>query len=330
MTIVVTGGAGFIGSNLVAALEEQGGTDVVVCDLLNDESGASKWRNLQAHAPAGIVPPDDLLPFLESQRDGIEAVVHLGAISSTTATDADLVVKNNFTFSSRLWDWCASAQRPFLYASSAATYGDGSAGFDDDLSLSFLQRLRPLNLYAWSKHLFDCRVSRQVARRAAPPQWAGLKFFNVYGPNEQHKGPQKSIVAQAYDGLRDHGKIRLFRSTTPGLADGDQARDFVSVDDCVNVILWLLRHRGVSGLFNIGTGRARTFNAVARAVIQAAGGTGAIEYFDMPPQIARAYQNHTEADVRRLRAAGYDRQFRTLEDGVTAYVQSSLLSGSYR
>jgi ADP-L-glycero-D-manno-heptose 6-epimerase len=328
--IVVTGAAGFIGSNLVATLEAEGGVDVVVCDLLNDDSGASKWRNLQAHAPAEIVPPDELLPFLGRHRDDIEAVVHLGAISSTTATDADLVVRNNFTFSSHLWDWCVSARRPFLYASSAATYGDGSAQFDDDLSLSYLKRLRPLNLYAWSKHLFDCRVSAQVARRIAPPQWAGLKFFNVYGPNEQHKGPQKSIVAQAYDGLRRHGRIRLFSSTTDGLADGDQARDFVSVDDCVSVILWLLQHGDVSGLFNVGTGRARTFNAVARAVIHAAGGVGTIEYFDMPPQIARAYQNHTEADVRRLRAAGYDRPFRTLEDGVTEYVQSYLLSGSYR
>jgi len=326
MTIVVTGGAGFIGSNLVAALERQHGGDVTVCDRLSPE----KWRNLQAHAPDEFVEPENLIDFLNRHHRSIEAVVHLGAISSTTATDAKEVVENNFLFSSRLWDWCCGYARPFLYASSAATYGDGSAGFDDDLSLAYLSSLRPLNLYAWSKHLFDFRVSRRVARNSTPPQWAGLKFFNVYGPNERHKDDQRSIIAHAYDGLRLTGKVRLFRSTEEGLADGEQTRDFVSVDDCVSVVLWLLRNLQVSGLFNVGTGQARTFNAAARVVIAAAGGAGAIEYFDMPEQIAHAYQSHTAADISRLRSAGYDRPFRTLEDGVTEYVQTYLIPGVYR
>jgi ADP-L-glycero-D-manno-heptose 6-epimerase len=322
MMIVVTGGAGFIGSNLVAELERRQAYEVAVCDRL---SGADKWRNLRCHAITEFVEPPELFDFIGSHKDRIEVIVHLGAISSTTETDARRVIADNFVFSSRLWDWCVTAGRRLIYASSAATYGDGSEGFDDDASIEYLRRLRPLNLYAWSKHLFDCRVSQQVAVQMTPPQWAGLKFFNVYGPNEYHKSSQQSMAAHAFRSLQRDGRVRLFRSTVANVADGDQQRDFIAVEDCVEVILWLIDNGAVSGLFNVGTGVSRTFNALARAVIEAIGGHGEIEYFDMPPPLARSYQNLTEANMGRLRSVGFDRNPRSLEDGVSGYVRDFLL-----
>ena len=320
--IVITGGAGFIGSNLTAALEERGEHDLVVSDRLGQ---GEKWRNIAKRELAAIVPPEALLEFLERYARDIQAVFHLGAISSTTERDADLIIASNFSLSVALWDWCARTETRFLYASSAATYGDGSAGFDDDGRSDALARLRPLNAYGWSKHLFDRRIARLVERGAArPPQWAGLKFFNVYGPNEEHKGAMKSVAAQIYPRAAAGEPCRLFRSHRAGIADGGQRRDFVYVSDCVAMLLFLYDRPEVNGLFNSGTGQARSFADLAAAVYRALGREPRIEYVDTPPEIRGVYQYLTEARMERLRAAGYDRPATPLEDGVREYVQNHL------
>ncbi len=317
--ILVTGGAGFIGSNLVAALAGNG-EHVVITDHLGSDG---KWRNLRT-PPEAIIAPTALDAYLETAQ--LRAVVHLGAISETTASDGDLVWHTNVELSWRLWQWCASHQTPFLYASSAATYGAGDAGFDDDPSR--LAALRPLNLYGWSKHAFDCRVMASLARgEPAPPQWAGLKFFNVYGPNEAHKGAMISVVRRKWDEVSRGEPARLFRSDRDGLADGHQARDFIWVGDVVGVLLWLLATPGVSGLFNLGTGRGRTYLDLAYAVADAAGQPRRVEFVDMPASLRGQYQSFTEARMDRLRAAGYPGQFTPLEDGVRAYVQGYLAKG---
>ena len=320
---LVTGGAGFIGSNLVAALCRRG-AEVVVADRLGH---GGKWRNLSRHPIAGVLPPEGLDRFLASEPP-LTAVLHMGAVSDTTETDGDLVAATNLTLPLRLWDLCAAREVPFLYASSAATYGDGSAGFDDNMAPEHLARLRPLNLYGWSKHAFDRRVAQLLARkRPAPPQWAGLKFFNVYGPNEHHKGRMASVVFHKFNQIRAGEAATLFRSDRPGIADGDQRRDFVHVDDCVSVALWLLENPGVSGLFNVGSGRARSFLDLTRAVFAALGEPERIEFVDMPPDLRGRYQYFTEAPLDRLRAAGYAAQATPLEEGVRRYVRDSLMSG---
>ena len=234
--LLVTGGAGFIGSNIVAALNEAGRADVAVCDLLGD---GGKWRNLAKRQLADIVPPAELLAWLDGRK--VDAVIHMGAISETTATDGDLVIETNFRFSMRLLDWCTAHSVPFIYASSAATYGNGAQGFADDPSLAALKTLRPMNLYGWSKHLFDMAVIERAARaEKLPPQWAGLKFFNVFGPNEYHKGTMMSVLARRFDDIKGGRAVELFKSHRDGIADGDQRRDFIYVDDVVRVVMWLL------------------------------------------------------------------------------------------
>jgi ADP-L-glycero-D-manno-heptose 6-epimerase len=318
--IVVTGGAGFIGSNLQAALVRRGHETVVV-DWLGSEG---KWRNLAKHPPTRIIPPGEIDAFLES-RPPIETMFHLGAVSETTATDGDAVWQTNVELSRTIWHWCVDHDVRLVYASSAATYGDGTAGFDDDATPAALQRLRPLNLYGWTKHAFDLRVASAVAnRRPHPPQWAGLKFFNVYGPNEYHKGRMVSVVKVKHDEVAAGGPARLFRSTEPGLADGDQRRDFIWVGDVVETLLWFLDTPGVSGLFNLGTGQARSYLDLANAVCDAAGRPRDIEFIDMPEALRGQYQSFTQASMNRLRAAGYPGQFTPLEEGVRRYVQDYL------
>jgi ADP-L-glycero-D-manno-heptose 6-epimerase len=321
--ILLTGGAGFIGSILHAALAERG-QPCIIADWLGTEG---KWRNLQRHPPARLLRPEHLDAFLEARPD-LEAVIHLGAISETTAVDGDLIWETNVELSWRLWRWCAGAGVPLIYASSAATYGDGSAGFTDDPAA--LDKLRPLNLYAWSKHAFDLRVASHLAADLpAPPQWAGLKFFNVYGPNEYHKGKMISVIRRKWDEIAAGDPVRLFRSDRPGLADGQQQRDFVWVGDVVDIILWLLDHPSVSGLFNAGTGAARTYIDVARSICAAAGQPERIEFLDMPEALRGHYQSFTQADMSRLRAAGYPGQFTPLEDGVRRYVELLQTSNPY-
>src|SRR5207247_5314485 len=280
-----TVGAGFIGSNLVAGLNEAGRTDIVVNDSFGD---AGKWRNLGKRQLADVVPPGELLGWLDDRK--LEAVIHLGAISDTTATDADLVLATNFRLSLKLLDWCTTTRTPFIYASSAATYGDGTAGFDDEWSLAALQRLRPMNLYGFSKHLFDLAIADRFANGAKlPPQWVGLKFFNVFGPNEYHKGEMMSLVAKRFEDAHSGKPVRLFKSHREGVADGEQKRDFIYVDDAVAVVRWLLETPAVSGIFNVGTGAARSFRDLVVAMFGALGKPANIEYIDMPPTIRHHY-----------------------------------------
>jgi ADP-L-glycero-D-manno-heptose 6-epimerase len=320
--IVITGGAGFIGSNLAASLEERGEQDLVICDHLGRDE---KWRNLGKRQLAALLPPEALFEFLERHAREIEIIFHLGAVSSTTETDADLVIAANFTLPQRLWEWCAETETRFIYASSAATYGDGSAGFDDDPAPAALAKLRPLNAYGWSKHLLDRRVARLVALHAKrPAQWVGLKFFNVYGPNEYHKGNMKSVVAQLYPRAARGEAARLFRSHRADVPDGGQKRDFVYVRDCVEMMLWLYDRPTVNGLFNIGSGQARSFAELAAALYRALGREPQFEFIDTPHEIRDKYQYFTEARMDRLRAAGYDKPPTSLEDGVRDYVATYL------
>lgn len=318
--LLATGGAGFIGSNVVAALNDAGRSDVVVCDLLGHDG---KWRNLAKRQLADIVPSAQLASWLEGRK--LDAVIHLGAISETTATDGDLVIETNFRLSMRLLDWCTANATPFIYASSAATYGDGAQGFADDPSLEALRLLRPMNLYGWSKHLFDLAVIDRAARGGKmPPQWAGLKFFNVFGPNEYHKGTMMSVLARRFADIKAGRSVQLFRSHRDGIADGDQRRDFIYVDDVVRVMMWLLATPKVSGLFNVGTGTARSFRDMMLAAYAALGTSPNIEYIDMPEQIRGSYQYFTEGKVDRLHGAGYNGGFTALEDAVDAYVKGFL------
>ena len=322
--IVITGGAGFIGSNLAAALTERGAVDIVVCDWLGH---GDKWRNLAKHEIADFVAPEGLFTFLDLNESRIQAIVHLGAVTSTTETDGDLTIRSNFELSLSLWRWCSEQRVRFIYASSAATYGDGAQGFDDDGSPQGLAKLRPLNLYGWSKHAFDRRVARLVAAGGPqPPQWAGLKFFNVYGPNEYHKGAMKSVVHQIYSDVAAGLPATLFRSHRAEYPDGGQMRDFIWVGDCAAAMLWLLDNREVSGLFNLGTGKARSFLDLARAVFRALGKEPNIRFVDTPSEIRAKYQYFTEASMTRLRAAGFTDPFASLEEGVTRYVRDYLAS----
>jgi ADP-L-glycero-D-manno-heptose 6-epimerase len=254
---------------------------------------------------------------------------HLGAVSETTARDGDKVWASNVALSQKLWLWCAENNVRLVYASSAATYGDGTQGFEDDGAVAALEKLRPLNLYGWSKHAFDLWVARRIAAGGSrPPQWAGLKFFNVYGPNEYHKGPMISVVKVKHDEVLSGHAPRLFRSDRPGLADGQQARDFIWVGDVVVVLLWLLDTPAAGGLLNVGTGKARTYLDLAYAVCRAAGRPPEASFIDMPPQLRGQYQAHTQAATDRLRAAGYSGQFTPLEEGVRRYVQDYLRGGA--
>lgn len=318
--ILVTGGAGFIGSNLAASLVEGGGS-VAICDRLRR---GEKWRNLSKLELRDLLAPEQLQEWLQVHGKDVEAVVHLGAISSTTETDADLIVETNFRLSQWLWRWCTEKGKRLIYASSAATYGGAESGFEDNDSVAGLATLRPLNAYGWSKHLFDRWVARTVAGGSHPPQWVGLKFFNVYGPNEYHKGGMQSVVAQKYALAAAGEPVTLFKSHREGVTDGGQLRDFVYVGDCVRVMQWLLEHPRVNGIFNLGTGTARSFAELATALFAAVRRSPVLSYVDMPTNIRPNYQYFTQASMERLRTAGYSQPFTSLEDGVRDYVQRFL------
>jgi ADP-L-glycero-D-manno-heptose 6-epimerase len=322
--ILVTGGAGFIGSNLVARLTREG-RRVSVNDSLGTED---KWRNLARHPVDELVAPDDLVDFLHRRGDEIELVYHLGAITSTSETDADLLAATNVQLSQRLWRWCARHQIPFVYASSAATYGDGTRGFRDDDSDAVLAMLRPLNAYAWSKHAFDRWAVREAAEgRERPPLWYGLKLFNVYGPNEYHKADMQSVAAKAYAQVSRGQPVTLFRSHNPAYSDGGQKRDFVFVDDCVDVLTWLAANAPASGLYNVGTGHAQTWLELVDAVHAALDRPTSVQWIDVPPSLRERYQYYTQADISKIRDAGYERPFRSLEEGVSEYVRGYLDTG---
>ncbi len=317
--VLVTGGAGFIGSNIVARLTEGGGYDVVVCDRLR-AADAGKWRNIAKHPIADFVEPEDMFAWLETRWRDVEAVVHMGAVSSTMEPDADRIVQSNFILSRDIWRWCCEHQRRLIYASSAATYGGGEQGFADHDDVESLSRLRPLNAYGWSKWLFDLYAMRERARGNGPPQTVGLKFFNVYGPNEEHKGPMKSLIAQKWPQASRGETVTLFKSHREGYADGGQLRDFVYVRDVADVVAWLLDNPEVQGVYNLGSGQARSFADLAAALFRAAGHEPNIIYADMPEGIRDKYQYFTEARMSRLAQAGYNSPFTGLEDGVCDYV----------
>jgi len=319
--LVVTGGGGFIGSVLAAALNEAGRSDLVIVDRFGHDE---KWRNIAKRDFFEIVPVEALHSWLERFGGEVEAIFHLGAISATTFTDADEIIANNLNYSIALWRWCAAAKRPLIYASSAATYGDGTAGFDDAGGIDAFKRLRPMNLYGWSKHAFDLWALRQAAAGSAPPHWAGLKFFNVFGPNEYHKGDMMSLVAKNYRKLAAGETIRLFKSHRPDYRDGEQRRDFVYAKDCVAAMLWLWHQGRDSGIYNIGSGEARSFLDLMNALGTACGRAPNIEFVDIPPEIRPNYQYFTEATLTRLRQAGYNAPFTPLEAAVTDLVTHHL------
>ncbi len=318
--ILVTGGTGFIGSNILAALNESGHDDLVIVDELGT---GLKWRNIAKRRFADFVFPKEIHAFLD-KAPRIDAVIHMGANSSTTATDGDEIIDTNFRLSSALWIWCTRHRVPLVYASSAATYGDGAEGFRDTEAAEDLARLRPLNLYGWTKHAFDRWALAQAALGHAPPHWAGLKFFNVFGPNEYHKGSMQSLVAKNYAAVAAGRTVNLFKSHVEGYQDGEQLRDFVYVKDCCDVVLWLLAQSAVSGLFNVGTGRARSFHDLMRALGRATGTPVDIAFVDMPENIRDQYQYFTEARMEKLRGAGFPGQPTGLEQAVNDYVKGYL------
>lgn len=320
--IIVTGGAGFIGSNILAGLEKQKYKDIVVVDWLGNED---KWKNIAKRELAAIVAPENMFDYLEKHKEEITAVIHMGAISTTTETDVDLIIRSNFELSWKLWEFCRDNQKQFIYASSAATYGDGSLGFKDDNDLSALNSLHPLNPYGWSKALFDRKVAREVLEgRKLPRQYVGLKFFNVYGPNEYHKGGQKSVIAHIFPNVKNNEETLLFKSYNPRYKDGEQLRDFVWVGDIVAVILWMLENKNVNGIFNVGYGKARSFYDLAKATWAAMGKEPKIGFKDMPETLRDKYQYYTQADLENLRRVGFTQPMTSLEDGVRLYVEKYL------
>jgi ADP-L-glycero-D-manno-heptose 6-epimerase len=319
--IIVTGATGFIGSNIVADLNAAGRSDIILVDDLGSQG---KWKNIAKRRFQDVVLPAELEGLL-GRLSGGDVVYHMGANSSTTAIDGDAILISNFRTSKLLWEWCARTRTPFIYASSAATYGDGARGFKDDQGLNALDELRPLNLYGWSKHAFDKWAVAQSEAKNAPPQWCGLKFFNVYGPNETHKGDMRSLVSKNTPVVAGGQILKLFKSHRPDYEDGRQLRDFVYVKDCTRVMLWLATQPKVSGLFNLGTGRARSFVDLVNAIGAALKQPVSIEFIDMPESIRANYQYFTEADMGKLAAAGYLEPFFSLEEGVADYVQQYLI-----
>jgi ADP-L-glycero-D-manno-heptose 6-epimerase len=323
--VLITGVAGFIGSNLARAFAHTG-YRVVGCDRMGSDQ---RWRNLRDVPLHDLIRPEALPAWLAAEGDSVGLVVHMGAISTTTETDIDAILRDNIRFSLDLWTWCCGTNVRFLYASSASTYGDGAVGFVDDESPEAMARLSPMNAYGWSKHVVDQRILSDHRRgNTIQTGWAGLKFFNVYGPGEDHKGAMRSVVNKIIPVVQSGQQVELFRSYRLDYADGEQKRDFVFIDDIVDVLLWLAQvNPPVTGLFNLGTGQARSWNDLARAVFTACGMPERITYVEMPEEVRSHYQYFTEAPMDRLRTAGWNRPFTTLEEGVRRYVARTAHSG---
>jgi len=310
--IVLTGGAGFIGSCFLWKLNREGVTDILVVDHMDD---SDKWKNLIGKNFSDYVQKDDFLEMVKSHKlPKPEAVVHMGACSSTTNTDGDYYIRNNYEYSKVLAEWALTNKAYFMYASSAATYGDGSLGYKDDEEK--LQQLRPLNMYGYSKYLFDLWVVNKCLLKKV----TGLKFFNVFGPNEYHKGDMRSVICKAFPQIRDEGRINLFRSYREEYPDGAQKRDFIYVKDVVDVMYKLFCNQKKTGIFNLGSSQASSWNDLAKAMFAAIGKKPAIEYVDMPETLRSKYQYFTEADMTKLKNSGIDLQFSSLEDAVKDYM----------
>ncbi len=326
--ILLTGAAGFIGSYLLGYLNAKGYTDIVIADDFSDED---KWFNFDSKQFTGKVERENLFSWLEETDRHINFVFHLGARTDTAEFDYAVHEKLNVAYSKKIWNYCSQRGIPLVYASSAATYGAGELGYKDDHEL--VEKLQPLNPYGVSKNEFDKWALQQTS---SPPVWAGLKFFNVYGPNEYHKGRMASMVFHGFNQVRKTGKIKLFRSHRPDFKDGEQLRDFIYVKDVADVCYWQMRSMldddpssvgwptKKNGIYNLGTGKARTFNDLAHATFTAMGRENFIEYIDMPEDIRDKYQYYTEADITKLRQAGYDHSFTSLEEGVGAYIANYL------
>jgi len=318
--IIITGGAGFIGSAMLWELNRNGEENIIVVDDLGSTT-TEKWRNLSGLNFTDFISKD-LFPDLLDRNaiKGISAIIHMGANSSTTETDADHLLTNNFGYSKKIASFCMAHEVRLLYASSAATYGDGSNGYNDQIE--GLNVLRPLNMYGYSKHLFD----RWAVKQHILDKVAGLKFFNVYGPNEYHKGDMSSVVYKAFHQILEKGSLSLFESHRPDYREGEQLRDFIYVRDCTRIMAWMLENPSVSGLYNVGTGTARSFNDLAKATFSALDRQPTINYIPMPETLRNKYQYYTCADISKLRSAGFSSAFTSIEDGIREYVQHYLSS----
>ncbi len=319
--ILLTGAAGFIGSYLLGFLNKQGYKNIIIADEFDEED---KWFNFDSKEFMAKVEREKLFGWLEENKPAISFVFHLGARTDTTEFDYSIHEKLNVAYSKDIWNYCVSNNIPLVYASSAATYGSGELGYNDDHEL--VEKLHPLNPYGVSKNEFDKWALQQTAQ---PPFWAGLKFFNVYGPNEYHKGRMASVIFHSFNQIRSTGKVKLFKSHRPDFKDGQQLRDFIYVEDVAKVCHWLMDNNVPSGLYNLGTGKARSFEDLTKATFTAMGKEPVIEYIDMPEDIRDKYQYFTEANMSKLKNSGYTEEFFSLEEGVSDYVRNYLLQKRY-
>ena len=321
--IILTGGGGMIGSMIAWHLNTQMNFDdfVIVDDLINEQ----QENNFNKRKFIEYIAKDDLEKYLYDKKN-VSAVIHMGAISATTESNFNRLLQSNIRFSQALWHWCAENKVPFIYASSAATYGNGSVGYGDNESE--LDKLSPLNAYGYSKHFFDRWVQLELSKnQPTPPQWCGLKFFNVYGPNEYHKGRMASVVFHAFNQFKETNQIKLFKSEHPSYADGMQVRDFIYVKDAVKIIIFFLNNNNFSGLYNAGTGNAETFKALAEALlINTKGQPDDIKYIEMPNDLKGKYQYYTQATMNKINSIGFNDNFMNLKEGVTDYLENYLLT----
>jgi ADP-L-glycero-D-manno-heptose 6-epimerase len=320
--IVVTGGAGFIGSALVWFLNRMGRDDIIIVDRLGQ---GEKWKNLNGLKYADIFHKDDFYEMIvnDALPYTVESIAHIGACSSTTEKDADYLLFNNFKYSQAVAQYCLEHEARFVYASSAATYGDGSQGYADDEEM--IEKLRPLNMYGYSKQMFDLWIKRE----GLLDKVAGIKYFNVYGPNEYHKGEMRSVVHKAFGQIKETGRVKLFKSYHPDYKDGEQKRDFIYVKDAVKMTYFLLENKNVNGIFNVGTGEARTWNDLVKAIFDALEKPVEIEYIEMPEYLRPKYQYFTQAELSKIRQAGYTEKISSIEEGVADYVRNYLLKKEY-
>lgn len=314
--IVITGAGGFIASAIAWGLNEVGEKNLILVDKLHSEN---KWKNIQKRDYIDWVDRTELFEWLEENGDEVKAVIHMGACSATTEKDVDFLMKNNYEYSKKLWEFCTKKDINFIYASSAATYGVGEFGYDDEESIDGLM---PLNPYGYSKQIFDKWVLKQ---KETPKQWAGLKFFNVYGPNEYHKKRMASVVYHTFNQVKETGEMKLFKSHKDGYENGYQLRDFIYVKDIIKVVSFFLDSEGKSGIYNLGTGQARAFYDLAKETMMAMGKEPKIDFIDMPVDIRDKYQYFTEAKMDKLKKVGYSQKFYSLEEGVSDYVKNYLL-----